>query len=351
MLRAIHKKMQITILFYIITANCLRCNAYVLTFPCQNDYNEGKIGVIDLIGISRTALTLFGLDIHWYAVLIALGAALGMLLAMKRERGLGLPTDTTMDLMLAGVPSAIIGARLYYVVFSWESFAGGPLWRIFDIRGGGMAIYGGLLGAVLAGWVYAKIKKLPFASVLDLAAPCFALGQAVGRWGNFINQEAHGGQVLNEALKFFPVSVEIGGQWYYATFFYESVWCVLIVAAVLLAERKRLLARRGDGFLLYAFLYAMERAVVEGVRADSLYLGGLRVSQSLSLLTALAVTVFWAARLKRARSLLRVLAPSAVLTAAVLTPFGPGAVLPAAAVSVVVTVCMYCSNSRNRGEK
>lgn len=304
-----------------------------------------------MIEVSRTALTLFGFDIHWYGVLIILGVILGAALAMRRERRLGLPEDTTVDLLLVGLPSALVGARLYYVVFAWDEFAAGPLWRIFDVRTGGLAIYGGLLAAILAGWIYARAKKLPFAKLLDLAAPSFAVGQAVGRWGNFLNQEAHGGPVLNEALQFFPVSVEIGGEWYYATFFYESVWCLLVTAAVLIAERKNRLERSGDGFMLYALLYALERTVVEGMRADSLYLGPMRVSQGLSLLSALAVTVVWAVRSKRAPGWLRIIPPACVITAAAFAVAGSGfGTLTAAAAAIVSTIFMVQTNSRNRGE-
>ena len=175
-------------------------------------------------------------------------------------------------------------ARLYYVIFSWQAYADDPI-RALYIWEGGMAIYGGIIGGVLAGWLYARRKKLPFLKLADLAAPSIALGQAIGRWGNFVNQEAYGAVVAHAWQRRFPIGVFIqaDGQWHYATFFYESAWCLLIVAALLLAEKKRRLRREGDIFLAYVFLYALERALVEGLRTDSLYLGPLRVSQLLSL--------------------------------------------------------------------
>ena len=253
-----------------------------------------------MIRVSRTAIELFGWSIHWYAVVIVAGIALAVALACAREKRLGLPKDVTLDLALVCVPSAIVGARLYYVLFQWESYADGPWWKVFAVWEGGMAIYGGIIAGVLAGWIYARVKKLPFLQLADLAAPCIPLGQAIGRWGNFINQEAHGGLVTNPGLQFFPISVNIGGEWFYATFFYESMWCLLIVIVLLTGEKKRWFPRRGDAFWSYVYLYALERAVVEGMRTDSLMLGPWRVSRLLSLLAMLGATVRWAVRLTRA---------------------------------------------------
>ena len=253
-----------------------------------------------MIRVSRTAIERFGWSIHWYAVVIVAGIALAVALACAREKRLGLPKDVTLDLALVCVPSAIVGARLYYVLFQWESYADGPWWRVFAVWEGGMAIYGGIIAGVLAGWIYARAKKLSFLALADLAAPCIALGQAIGRWGNFINQEAHGGLVTTPGLQFFPISVNIGGEWFYATFFYESMWCLLIVIALLTGEKKRWFPRRGDAFWSYVYLYALERAVVEGMRTDSLMLGPWRVSRLLSLLAMLVATVRWAVRLTRA---------------------------------------------------
>lgn len=246
-----------------------------------------------MIRVSRTALELFGLSIHWYGVLIVLGISLGVALALVREERLGVPKETTLDLALFCIPAAIVGARLYYVVFSWEQYAGGPWWRIFAVWEGGLAVYGGVIAGVLAGWAYAKRKKIPFWRLADLVAPCIPLGQAIGRWGNFVNMEAHGGLVTDAALQFFPMAVQIGGEWYYATFFYESVWCFLIVLFLLVGEQKGRFSREGDGFLWYVFLYALERSVVEGMRTDSLYVGPFRASQLLSLLAMAAAAVIW----------------------------------------------------------
>lgn len=250
-----------------------------------------------MVYITPTALHVFGLTVHWYGAIIALGMALAVGLAALRARRMGLPRDTVLDLALAGIPAAIVGARLYYVAFSWSAYAGDPL-RVFRIWEGGMAIYGGIIGGVLAGRIYSRRKKLPFLKLADLAAPSIALGQAIGRWGNFINQEAYGAAVRHAWQQRFPVGVFIqaDGAWHYATFFYESAWCFLIVAALLAADGKKLFRRDGDGFLAYVFLYALERALVEGLRTDSLYLGPLRVSQLLSLVALLASAALMLAR-------------------------------------------------------
>lgn len=255
-----------------------------------------------MIGVSRRTIEIFGFDIHWYGVLIVTGIALAILLAQRREEKFGLPKDTVLDLALWCIPAAIVGARAYYVIFAWDEFSSGPWQRIVNIREGGMAVYGGVIAGVLTGWIYVRRKKLSFARAIDLAAPCIPLGQAIGRWGNFVNQEAHGALVANEALHFFPMSVEIGGQWYYATFFYESVWCFLIVIFLLTAERKGWFRKSGDAFLAYVFLYALERSIVEGMRTDSLYLGPVRVSQLLSLAAMLAAAVIWFIRNKGKRN-------------------------------------------------
>ena len=250
--------------------------------------------------LSRQAITLFGFTIQWYGILIATGILSGIVLAARRERILGLPKDTTVDLALILMPAAIVGARLYYVAFSWDYYSQNLL-KIFSVREGGMAIYGSVLAGALAALVYARVKKLPLSKIVDLCAPSVALGQAVGRWGNFFNQEAYGAAVTRPGLQWFPFAVYIPADqsWHLATFFYESAWCALIVAALLLWERRGRFRRSGDVFFWYALLYALERVVVEGLRTDSLYWGSLRVSQGLSLLIALAVVLLFAYRLKK----------------------------------------------------
>jgi phosphatidylglycerol:prolipoprotein diacylglycerol transferase len=241
-------------------------------------------GGINMPNVGRMAFLLFGVPVYWYGLLITGGVLAGLLIASLREKRFGLPKDTTLNLALWVVPIAIVCARVYYVAFTWDQFKN-DLWSVFNVRGGGMAIYGSLIGGFLAGILYAKARKIKFATLCDLAAPAIAVGQALGRWGNFFNQEAYGVPVVNPAFQFFPAAVWIDEKagWFAATFFYESAWCFLIVCFLLIAEQRRFFRRSGEEFLWYVTLYAFERMFVEGLRTDSLYWGPVRVSQALSL--------------------------------------------------------------------
>lgn len=295
--------------------------------------------------ITRSSLTLFGLSLRWYGILIALGVFCAVVLACRRESRLGLKKDTTLDLALICVPVAIICARLYYVAFSWDYYSAHPA-QILAIRQGGLAIYGGVIGGVCAGWIYCRVKKISFFKGLDLVAPSLALGQAIGRWGNFLNQEAYGEAVLNSRLQFFPVAVQIEGVWHYATFFYESLWCAVIVALILLAEKKGFFRRDGDLFAAYLMLYGLERALVEGLRTDSLYWGNVRVSQMLSIvLVVIAVLAFalQRGRLKIYARLIPVLL--ALMLGVLLTMECNVAGLIVAALLPVITAILYIRNN------
>ena len=224
----------------------------------------------------------------WYSFLIVLGAAAAIWLAAREEVRTGLPKDTVLDLALRVLPAGIIGARFYYVVFSWSSYRENPISALF-IWEGGLAIYGGLAAGLLTVAVFCFRRKLNLLTVCDTIVPGIALAQAVGRWGNYFNQEAYGIPVLNPRYCFFPLAVLITGGdspgWHMATFFYESVLNLLIFFFLLYA-RRRLFRRSGDVFFAYLFLYGAARLIVENFRMDSLYAGGntVRVSQLLSVL-------------------------------------------------------------------
>ena len=284
--------------------------------------------------ITRTALIVFGFSIHWYGVLIALGLLAAIFIMSRREARYGLAPDTSLSLALWVVPFAIVCARAYYVAFEWSAFREHPL-EILDIRGGGLAIYGGVLGGVLAGWIFTRVKHIPFLTMADVVAPALAIGQAIGRWGNFINQEAYGVPITSPALQWFPLAVYIEreGGWFAATFFYESAWCLLICLLILLLERTRFFARPGRAALFYVFMYAAERTVVEGLRMDSLFLGSVRVSQALSALLLLAASLLLCLRLpRRWRPLL--LLPLAAIPLFFLSPLAFSALL--------LTLCLAC---------
>ena len=229
--------------------------------------------------------------IPWYSLLIVVAIALAVYLCGREEKRLKLPKDTAIDSALWAIPFGIVGARLYYVAFSWEQFSKEPL-RILYVWEGGVAIYGALLGGLIGVWINAHRKKIPLASLLDMIVPSVALAQALGRWGNYFNMEAYGEAVTNPAWQFFPFAVWIpydgSGAWHLATFFYESCWDV--VTFLILMAARRNMTRRGDVFLWYILLYGAGRAVVEGLRLDSLWLTEtIRVSQGLSLLGAFIV--------------------------------------------------------------
>lgn len=303
-----------------------------------------------MISISREALTLFGFPIRWYGILIALGAFAGVMLADVREKRYGLAKDTVISLALWAIPAAIVGARLYYVLFRLDYYLSAPL-SVFNIREGGMAIYGGLIAGVATGFLFARRKKISFLTLADLAAPSLALGQAVGRWGNFLNMEAYGIRITNPHLCFFPLSVYIPNEdaYFAATFFYESAWCFLIVILCLVAERRRLYRFRGSQILFYTVMYAFERTLVEGLRTDSLYLGSVRISQALSLLLLGACAVFLTLRIfaKKKRLFLLLSAGTAFLAGilSVSGVFPEIVLLPSAAYLLAVCLCALFSSA------
>lgn len=263
--------------------------------------------------ITRSTCTVFGLTLHWYGVLIASAVLLAVLVCFAREKRLGLKEGTGVDLALVCVPAGVVAARVYYVLFNWSAYAAHPVEALY-LWQGGLAVYGGVIGGAIGAWIYARAKKIPFPRIADLVAPALALAQCIGRWGNFLNQEAYGVEIADPALHFFPIAVRIGEVWHCATFFYESAWCALIVILLLIGEKKGFFRRAGDTFLSYLLLYAAERAIVEGLRTDSLYLGVFRVSQLLSLAAVLALLILLALRERGAPIALRI-APIAALAA------------------------------------
>ena len=230
--------------------------------------------------------------IQWYSVLIVTGILVAIWLAGREERRLGLPRDTAIDVALAAVPPGIVGARLYYVAMTWELFRDNPI-KILYIWEGGIAIYGAVIGGALGAWIYARRKKLPFLRLLDMAAPGLLLAQAIGRWGNYFNMEAYGPEITDPAFQFFPVGVLIptAGQyvWHMATFFYESAWDALGFLALWALRRRE--KEPGGVTCWYLLIYGSGRFIIERLREDSLYLGGLRVSQYLSLILCLAAAL------------------------------------------------------------
>ncbi|WP_440972326.1 prolipoprotein diacylglyceryl transferase [Marinococcus luteus] len=242
--------------------------------------------------IDRVAFEVGSVPIYWYGILIGLGALLGYILASYEAKKRGLPEDIFADLLIFAIPISIICARLYYVIFEWEYYVQNP-GSILAVWEGGLAIHGGLIGAVLTGIIFSKIKRVSFWKLADIAAPSIILGQAIGRWGNFINQEAHGGEVSRSFLEglqlpeFIINQMYIEGAYYNPTFLYESLWN--IAGFLLLLGLRRVNLRRGELFLTYVIWYSFGRFFIEGMRTDSLMLfDTIRVAQLISVLLIVA---------------------------------------------------------------
>lgn len=249
--------------------------------------------------LDRVFIQIGGMSIYWYGVIIATGLFIGLYLAQREANRLGLKKDTILDLIIIAAPVAIIFARIYYVIFEWEQYQAGPWWKVFAVWEGGIAIHGALIGAVLTGFIYARVKDISFFKIADIIAPSLILGQAIGRWGNFMNQEAHGGAMSAAAYEnfhqylpdFIMNQMCIEGTYYYPTFLYESFWNILAFIGLIMLRRKNPL--RGEIFLSYLMMYSIGRFFIEGLRTDSLYVvPGLRTAQLISVvLIILAVSL------------------------------------------------------------
>ncbi len=270
--------------------------------------------------IDRVAFSIGGFNIYWYGLLISIGFCLAIVFAFSNAKRFGINDDRMVDVILLTTICAIICARAYYVVFA--PFEYQSLWDMINLRDGGLAIYGGVLGAVVFGVVFCKLRKVPVLPMLDLALIGFLIGQGIGRWGNFFNQEAFG---TNTTL---PWGMYSEGTYNYLssvqqtlaeqgitvdpsmpvhpTFLYESIWCLLgfVLLALYIPKRKF----HGEIALMYAVWYGAERAVVEGLRTDSLMLGGVRVSQALAAVSVIAAAIAWVVLRKKYKNVPLVIA-------------------------------------------
>lgn len=262
---------------------------------------------ISIENLDRVAFTLFGKEIYWYGIIIGSAVILATLLAIREARRTGQNPENYLDLAMWGMAFALIGARLYYVAFSWEEYRGNWI-KIFAVREGGLAIYGGILAAILTAIVFARRRKLNFWQIADTAAPSVLLGQALGRWGNFFNKEAFGGytdglfamRYLREQVSFVPQAVlentvMVNGTEYIQvqpTFLYESLWSLGILILLLAIRRNQKF--HGQIFGLYLLGYAAGRVWIEGLRTDQLMVGQWAVSQVLSgVLILLSFVILW----------------------------------------------------------
>ena len=235
-----------------------------------------------------SSFTIGPLTIHLYGVIIAAGLMLAVLYACRRSREFGIKEDDVIDGVLWVTTFAIICARLYYCLFSWDSYADDPI-SILYIWNGGLAIYGGVIGAAIGVIVFCKIKKIKIPALLDLVALGFLIGQAMGRWGNFFNREAFGCRTDSFFRMGLLNSITGTVSYFHPTFLYESVWNVIGFVMLHFASKHR--QYDGQIALGYAAWYGLGRTFIEGLRTDSLYLGVFRVSQLLAAVTCFAALV------------------------------------------------------------
>lgn len=229
---------------------------------------------------SRVAFSIGSKDIYWYGIIIAVGFLLAVFYAIRRSEQFGLTQDNIIDMLICAVPLAIICARAYYCVFSWDMYKENPI-RVLYIWEGGIAIYGGIIGAVIGLLIYTKIKKVSTGAMLDIGGLGLLIGQSIGRWGNFINREAHGG--LTDSFLRMGITDAAGNTVYvHPTFLYESLWNALGLLLLHFYSKKR--KYDGQVFTMYVGWYGLGRVVIEGLRTDSLYVFGtnLRASQLLA---------------------------------------------------------------------
>ena len=258
--------------------------------------------------ISRVALSIGNLDIYWYGVIIAVGFGLGLWVYLSHNRTCGIHPDEGLDVILWAMVGAIVGARAYYVAFQWDNYKDN-LKEIFNLRGGGLAIYGGIIGALIVAFIVCRIKKLPMLPVADAAFPGVMLGQAIGRWGNFFNREAFGAYTdsvfamgipldyyrhegtLNSLISSGVISDTMLANTQtlhgvecitvHPTFLYESLWNLMLLIFLLIYRKHQKFT--GEFAFIYVAGYGLGRCIIEGLRTDSLMIGnsGIRVSQLL----------------------------------------------------------------------
>ncbi len=265
-----------------------------------------KLGID--IDLNPTAFTIGSLEVKWYGIIITLGVVLAFIYALKNLRRYGLEVNRFMDAFIGGLIGGIIGARVYFVVMQWDLYKDD--WKeIFNFRGGGLAIYGGIIGALIVGCTVAKLRKLRILPVLDIAGIGMLLGQGIGRWGNFFNQEAFGsntdsifgmsgGTIQSWIQNYYPnttfyenfgIAMDPDTP-VHPCFLYESIWCLLGFVLLAVFAKK---IRRYDGqiFLIYIGWYGLGRAFIESLRTDSLVIGNVRISQLVAILCVAASVI------------------------------------------------------------
>ena len=252
-----------------------------------------------LLAINPVAFEIGSLSVRWYGILIALGIVLAFIVVQREMVKRGMHPDFLTDLLVWAVPISIISARIYYVIFSWDFYKDNP-GKIIQIWEGGIAIHGALIGAFITTYIFTKMRGISFWKTVDIAAPGLLIGQIIGRWGNFMNQEAYGEPVSEHFLNTTIIpdwimdQMTINGVTHHPTFLYESMWNLVGLIILLLLRRVALI--RGEMFLLYLTWYSFGRYFIEGLRTDSLMGGTLRTAQVVSVATIIIAVIFFVIR-------------------------------------------------------
>lgn len=238
--------------------------------------------------MNRVAFNIFGFNVYYYSLCILLGVIEAYILITREGKKQGLPKEFISDLIFYTLIIGILGARVYYCVFNLDYYLANPS-EILKIYNGGLAIHGGVIAGLIFVYFYTKKKNVSFIKILDIVAPAVIIAQSFGRWGNFFNQEAHGGITTYQNLKnmhipeFIINGMHIEGKYYYPTFFFESIWC-LIGFIILMIARKNKNLRKGFQIGFYFIWYGIGRFFIEALRTDSLMFFGLKIAQIVSLI-------------------------------------------------------------------
>lgn len=239
--------------------------------------------------MSRIAFNIFGFNVYWYSLCILFGIVIAYFLITKESKKHNINKDIITDLIFYGIIIGLVGARLYYVIFNLDYYLTNPS-QILAVWNGGLAIHGGLISGAIFVYIYCRKKNINFLRVLDIIAPCILIAQGLGRWGNFFNKEAHGGVTSISTLKnmhipnFVIDGMNINGAYYYPTFFFESIGCI-IGAIIIILIRKRKNVKLGISSGLYLIWYGILRFFIEALRTDSLMLFNLKAAQIVSLVS------------------------------------------------------------------
>ena len=237
--------------------------------------------------MNRVAFNIFGFNVYYYSLCILLGVIVAYILITREGKKQGLPKEFISDLIFYTLIIGILGARVYYCVFNLDYYLANPS-EILKIYNGGLAIHGGVIAGLIFVYFYTKKKNVSFIKILDIVAPAVIIAQSFGRWGNFFNQEAHGGITTYQNLKnmhipeFIINGMHIEGKYYYPTFFFESIWCLIGFIILMIARRNKNL-RKGFQIGFYFIWYGIGRFFIEAFRTDSLMFFGLRIAQLVSI--------------------------------------------------------------------